>query len=137
MTRQVMRIPTPSPPLVTPGVLPLSKSEKAEALADRLEVQFQPVNDLSVPAVIEMVKEAMRAYSLAPTSKPELTNPTEVQDTIRGLKVSNAPGPDGIPNRALKHLPLSVVSLLVMLFNTIFQCSTSQWLENKRACFRS
>jgi hypothetical protein len=58
----MMRIPTPSPPLVTPGGLALSDSEKAEALADSLEVQFQPVNDLSVPAVIEVVNEAMRSY---------------------------------------------------------------------------
>jgi hypothetical protein len=77
-----MRIPTPSPPLVTPGILPLLNSERAEALANRLEAQFQPVNDLLVPAVIEMVKEVMRAYCLAPASKPELTKPTEVQDTI-------------------------------------------------------
>jgi len=34
MSRRVMRIPTPSPPLVTPGGLALSDSEKAEALAD-------------------------------------------------------------------------------------------------------
>jgi len=61
MTRWVMRIPTPSPPLVTPGGLPLSDSEKAEALVDRLEAQFQPVNDPSVPAVTEMVKVVMRA----------------------------------------------------------------------------
>ena len=37
-----MRIPTPAPPLVTPGGLALSDSEKAEALADSLEAQFQP-----------------------------------------------------------------------------------------------
>jgi hypothetical protein len=43
----------------------------------------------------------------------------EVQEAIQGLKVGRAPGPDGIPNRALKHLPLSVVSLLVVLFNAI------------------
>jgi hypothetical protein len=121
ITRWVMRIPTPSPPLATRGGLPLSDSEKAEALADRLEAQFQPVNDPSVPAVIQMVKEVMRAHFLAPAGKPKLTNPTEVQDAIWGLKVSNAPGPDSIPNRALKHLPLSVVSLLVMLFKAIYR----------------
>jgi hypothetical protein len=44
----------------------------------------------------------------------------EVQDAIRGLKVGKAPGPDGIPNRALKHLPLSIVSLLI-LFNAILR----------------
>ena len=77
MTRRVMRIPTPSPPLVTPEGLALSDSEKAEAIADSLEAQFQPVNDPSVPAVIEVVNEAMRAYSFAPASEPKLTNPTE------------------------------------------------------------
>jgi hypothetical protein len=47
MTKRVMRMPTPSPPLVTQGGLALSDSEKAEALADSIEAQFQPVNDLS------------------------------------------------------------------------------------------
>jgi hypothetical protein len=34
-------------PLVTPGEIALSDSEKAEALADNLETQFQPVTDHS------------------------------------------------------------------------------------------
>jgi len=116
MTRRVMRIPTPSPPLVTPGGLAVSDSEKAEALADSLEAQFQPVNNPSVPAVVEVVNEALRSYSFAPASEPKLTNPMEVQDAIWGLKVGKAPSPGGIPNRALKHLPLSIVSLLVVFF---------------------
>ena len=78
MTRPVMTIPTPSPPLVTPGGLALSDSAKAEALTDSLESQFQPVNEPSVPAVIEVVNEAMRAYSFEPTSEPKLIKPTEV-----------------------------------------------------------
>jgi hypothetical protein len=121
MTKRVMKIPTPSPPLVTPGGLALSDSEKAEALADSLEAQFQPVTDPTVPAIIEVVNEMMRANSFAPESAPTLTNPMEFQDAIRGLKVGKAPGPDGIPNRALKHLPLSVISLLVVLFNAILR----------------
>ena len=32
-----------SPPLVTPGGIALSDSEKAEAFADNLETQFQPI----------------------------------------------------------------------------------------------
>jgi hypothetical protein len=59
MTRRVMRISIVSPPLVTPGGLAQSDSKKAQALADSLEVQFQPVNVPSVPAVIEVVNEAM------------------------------------------------------------------------------
>jgi hypothetical protein len=56
-----------------------------------------------------------------PANEPEFTNPKEVQDAIRSLKVAKAPDPDGIPNRALKHFPLSVVSLLDVLFNVIFR----------------
>jgi len=63
----------------------------------------------------------MRAYSFAPASEPKLTNPTEVQDAIRGLNFGKAPGPTDIPNGALKHLPLGILSLLVVLFNAILR----------------
>jgi hypothetical protein len=43
MTKRVMKVPTPSSPLVTPGGIAVSDSEKAEAFADTLETQFQPV----------------------------------------------------------------------------------------------
>jgi hypothetical protein len=120
MTRQVMRIPSPSAPPVIQGGLVSLDSEKAEALVDSLEVQFQQVNDPSVTAAIEVVNEAMRAYSFAPACEAKLTNPTDVQDTIRGLKFGKAPGPDSIPNRTMKHLQLSVISLIIMLFKAIF-----------------
>jgi hypothetical protein len=41
----------------------------------------------------------------------------EVEDAIRGLKDGKAPGPNGLPNRALKHLSQRAISLLVALFN--------------------
>ena len=81
-----------------------------------MEAQFQPVNDPSVPAVIETVDEAMRAYSFAPTSETTLTNPTDVQDAIRSLKVDKAPGPDGIPNMVSSN---QADSLLPALFDAI------------------
>ena len=119
MTKRVMRVPTPSPPLITPGGLALSDAEKAEALADSLEAQFRPVTAHSVPAVIEMVNVELESSLQTPASEPTLTNPVEVQDAIRGLKVGKAPGPNGIPNRALKHLPMRAVLLLVQIFNAI------------------
>jgi hypothetical protein len=75
-------------PLVTPAGFALSDSEKAEVLANSLETQFQPVDDPSVPAVIEMVNVELRSYFLTPASEPKLTNPDEVQEAIRGLKVA-------------------------------------------------
>ena len=77
------------------------------------------MTDSSVPAVIEVVDVALRSYFLTPASEPKLTNPDEVQETIRGLKVMKAPDPNDIPNRALKHLPQRAVSLLVLIFNAI------------------
>ena len=94
-----------------------SHTEKAEALADSLETQFQPVTDPSVMAVIEMVNVALRSYLLASASEPEITIPDEVQEAIRGLKASKDPGPNVIPNRALKHLSQRAVSFLAKIFN--------------------
>jgi len=62
---------------------------------------------------------ALRSYLISPASESKLSNPEEVQEAIRGLKVIKAPGPNGIPNRALKHLPQRAVSLLVLIFNAI------------------
>jgi len=51
------------------------------------------VTDPSVPAVIEMVDGTLRSYFLTPASEPKLTNPNEVHEAIRVLKVGKAPGP--------------------------------------------
>ena len=86
-----------------------------------MEAHFQPVTVPSVPAVIEMVDVALESYLQSPASEPKLTNPDEVRDAIMGLKVGKAPGPNGIPNRALKHLPMRAVLLLVQIFNAILR----------------
>ena len=118
MTKWLIRVPTPPPHLVTSGES-LSQTEKAETVADSLEAQFQPVTVPSVPAVIEMVDVALESYLQTPASEPKLTNPDGVREAIRGLKQGKAPGPNGIPNRALKDLPLRAVLLLVQIFNAI------------------
>ena len=75
--------------------------------------------DPSFRAVIDMVDVAMMSYFQVPDSEPKLTSPDGVHEVIRGLKVGKAPGPNGIPNRALKHLPQRAVSLLARIFNAI------------------
>jgi len=70
-------------PLVTPGGIALSDSEKAEALADNLEDQFKPVTDPSVPAFIETFDVALGSYFLSPASEPQLTTPDEVSSSSR------------------------------------------------------
>jgi hypothetical protein len=51
--------------LQMPGELVFSVSNKEKALVYNREAQFQPVNDLSVPALTEIVN-AMHAYKYAP-----------------------------------------------------------------------
>ena len=60
-----------------------------------------------------------RSYLINHASEPRLTNPEELYEAIRCLKDSKAPAPNGIPNRALKHLPQRAVSFLVLIFNAI------------------
>jgi hypothetical protein len=109
------------------------QAEIVEALEDILEAQFQPLNDLSDPAIIEMVGEALQAYSYSPASEHKLTNPAKVQDAIRGLKASKGPGPNGILNRTLKHLPQRAVSLLAAIFNAVLlaQYFPSVWKHDR------
>jgi hypothetical protein len=63
------------------------------------------VTDPSIPIVIEMAEVASMSYFLIPASKPKLTNPDDVQESIRGLKIRKAPDPKPIQYKALKHLP--------------------------------
>jgi hypothetical protein len=104
-----------------PGGLALSDYEKAEDLADIPEAQFQPVNDPSNPAVIEVVNKAMRDYEYGPAKEPKLTSPSEVQQAIRGLKFGKATGPNGVPNRVLRHLPKRAITFLTNVFNTVLR----------------
>jgi len=64
---------------------------------------------------------ALKCYFLGPASEPQLTTPDEVHEAIRGLKVGKVPGPNGLPNRALKHLPKRAVSVLVRIFNAVLR----------------
>jgi hypothetical protein len=66
-----------------------------------------------------MIDVALRSHFMTPASEPTLTNHEEVLETIRGLKVSKAPDPNSIPNRAMMPLPQRAVSLLVHIFNAV------------------
>jgi hypothetical protein len=68
------------------GGIALSDFEEAEALADSLEAQFQPVTVPSVPDVIELVDMELELYFQTTESEPKLTNPDEVQAVVGGLK---------------------------------------------------
>jgi hypothetical protein len=84
-----------------------------------MEAPFQPVTDPSDPAVIEMANLTLRCYFLTPAREPNLTKPDEFHEGIRALNVIKAPGPNGLPKRALNHAPQRALSLLIQIFNAI------------------
>jgi hypothetical protein len=104
-----------------PGGVAPSDSEKAEALTGRLEAQFQPVDDPSVPAITELVDVELRAYEYAPASEPTLTTPSEVIKDIKGLTVSKSPGPNVVPNRVLRHFPKLSITSFTKVFNAFLR----------------
>jgi hypothetical protein len=120
MIKRVMRVHILSP-LVNPERIALSDSEKAEALADSLETQFQPVTDPSVPGITEMVAVALRSYFLTNAAEFKLTKPDKIHESVWGFKVSNVPCANGIPNRDVKNLPQRALSLQCWIFNAVLR----------------
>jgi hypothetical protein len=86
-----------------------------------LEAQIQRLTAPSFQAVIELLDMQLDSYFQTPAHEPMLTNPDEVQNAIRGLKVGKAPGQNGIPKRSLKHHPMREVILLVQIFKAILR----------------
>jgi hypothetical protein len=119
MTKRMMRILRLT--VVISGRIDLAESEKAEAPADSLETQFQPMTVPLVPAVIQVVYVALRSYYLTATSKHKLISPDEVQETIKSITVGKTPGLNGITNRALNHLLQRVVSPLAQIYNAVLR----------------
>jgi hypothetical protein len=103
----------------------LRQEELLFRIADSVDAQFQSVNrTVGTGSHWGGWGEAF----FAPLRLPQLTNTTEGQDAIRGLKVGKAPGPNGITNRALKHFPISVFSN--SYYSTrYFESNTSASLE--------
>jgi hypothetical protein len=134
MNARMMKIPTPSSPLVTPRVFAITDSGKSRSPCRQNGDSFSASIDTSEQAVIEVVNEAIRAYCFPPASEPKLTNLAEVHDAIRVFNVCNALGPNKIQNRILKHRPPSYISFLVVLLNAIFvESSTSRQHGNTSA----
>ena len=111
MTKRVNGVPTPS--ARGPPGESLSQTLRKPKPLPTIWRLFHTATDPLDPAVIEMGDVALRCYSKAPAREPKLTNPEEVHEDIRGLKISKVPGPNVITNRALKYLPQRAVSLLV------------------------
>ncbi|KAJ1524620.1 hypothetical protein ONE63_011104 [Megalurothrips usitatus] len=93
-----------------------TEAERAEALVDRYLYVHKMTEDLGNPTA--PVEEVIRRYlrGCAPDSRLK-TTAEELESEIKKLKVKKAPGADGIPNAAIKHLPPKIVQQTAVIFN--------------------
>ncbi|KAB0804621.1 hypothetical protein PPYR_01591 [Photinus pyralis] len=106
------------PPLHGPFGVAYTDADKAEALADSLEAQCSPVYEHLDEAHIQRVhSHVRRQLAVPPPDRIPHTTAGEVRNFLTHLKIRKAPGPDGIPNRALILLPKKGVAHLVAIYN--------------------
>ncbi|GFT92146.1 probable RNA-directed DNA polymerase from transposon BS [Trichonephila clavipes] len=107
-----------------------SDFEKAEAFKDTLEVTFQenaePYSDDKIEEVESLVTHYFDNFN---TLTPPLTSPLEVRGIIKKLPNRKSPGPDQIPNIALKYLPINAITHLTKIYNRcLINCHfPTQW----------
>jgi hypothetical protein len=108
----------PIPPIHSTLGLVFSDDEKAEASADSLELQCRPN---IVDADLDDIERIERQVEIILSGQHDTPNtpasPEEVRGIIGTLKVKKAPGPDKIPNTALKLLPDKAVVALTAIIN--------------------
>jgi hypothetical protein len=92
-------------------------TEKVNAIADCLEIQFTP-HELCDENHERRVKAKVQALlKSVDQNPPERIRPCDVQKLIKSLKLRKACGFGGIPNECLRHLPRRPLVHVTHLFN--------------------
>ncbi|XP_061725406.1 uncharacterized protein LOC133531290 [Cydia pomonella] len=126
LCRQLSTAPEPIRPLLddTDGYLKYTAKDRAKILARSLEQQFRPNPDTDPQHTADIVQH-VRDYLSVPVQThddPLYFSPSQVQASIkRHCNPRKAPGPDEIPNMALRHLPLNTLAAVARLFNGILR----------------
>jgi hypothetical protein len=107
--------------------------EKANAIADNLEIQFTPhilCHDNHERRVEARVQDLLETVD---TSPPQRKRPCDIKKLINSLKLRKPCGSDGIPNECHRHLRRRPLVHLTHLFNHCFRLSHSPnpWKEAK------
>lgn len=132
LCRQISNRPQPVRPLLANDGTPRYRSvDRAEIFADHLERQFRPnpVNDTAHEAEVNNHLVEYFAQPIANDEDPIVFSPGQVDRMIRRTKLRKAPGPDGIPNEALRRLPPRAIATATRLFNGILRTGhfPSEW----------
>lgn len=112
---------TPKTALHGPVGLIFDPLEKAELFADTYEHQNTiHIEDFRIRFhhIRDIERQLQRIRQTRNDTQPVLTSPAEIRKIIRNLGPNSAPGPDGISNVQLKHLPRKPLVLLTKIFNS-------------------
>lgn len=101
--------------------------DKAEALSQKICDAHQLThNNISTVTLERQVRRSINQLNTTDVEADAISNlvkPREITSFIRLLKNRKAPGPDGISNRCLKHLPHRAVILLTQIMNACLRLS--------------
>ncbi|CAI6364321.1 unnamed protein product [Macrosiphum euphorbiae] len=108
-------------PLLGPNGLIFDQESKSELFANSLETQFTcPAGDIMTTS---MVKEKLKILNQSYPPTIQHITPNEVKSIIKTLPRKKAPGPDGIPNTALRHASNRTILHLTKIFNSCIRLS--------------
>lgn len=122
MTKRLTRKKIPCPPIQGKTHLACSPKDKAEVLADSLQLQFEPNASNTVsPEVQQSLQDHRTNHDPKTKAKnADLCTNEEIISFIKKIPGHKAPGHDDITNQMLKELSLSAVTRLVSIFNAAY-----------------
>jgi exonuclease III len=122
MSRRLTKKTVHCPPIQGRHHLACSPRDKAEALADSLELQFTPNPSTPDSARVEAAVENFLSLHTAESAKDGVIPVTrdEILGYVTKLDNNKAPGLDGITNQMLKMLPGEAGTRLVEIINAVF-----------------
>ncbi|GBP29528.1 Probable RNA-directed DNA polymerase from transposon BS [Eumeta japonica] len=109
----------PTPPLKkADSSLAIDDVEKAECLADSLELQCShTIPPVDIHHITRVEEEVRHKTSLEPRNDLSPVSLDEIQKLFKNLNAKMASGLDGMSNKAIKCFPITLLSLLVAIFN--------------------
>ncbi|GFW16037.1 probable RNA-directed DNA polymerase from transposon X-element [Trichonephila clavipes] len=103
------------------GSIAITPIEKAEVIADSLQVQFEPNHVAGRELFDQRIHDEVTNFINTPhVQEIEPTTPTEVLSYVQRLK-PKIPGLDQISNRMIKNLPLKFLLFITLLINQLFK----------------
>lgn len=119
IARALRKKSTAVPPIHGPTGIVYSDIDRAETFADRPELQTSPdFTHANLDHIEYVEKHVRRALQHSDNTIPKHITPAETRALLDRLPIHKAPGPDCIPNKALRSLGKKGTVALTNIFNS-------------------